>query len=140
MNGLGERVVKSPETRSDVRMAGGDATLPSFSSADRVTQVSIGPEDAGQRLDNYLFRRAKGVPKSHVYRIVRNGQVRVNAKDFNRKMHDVLSSAKMNVACVHRGDYLSNWFERVGEGVIETHVQSGASATHIFVFDKNVMR
>ncbi|QDF96825.1 RNA pseudouridine synthase [Azoarcus sp. DD4] len=35
---------------------------------------------AGQRIDNYLLRLAKGVPKSHVYRILRGGEVRVNGK------------------------------------------------------------
>lgn len=35
-------------------------------------------ESAGQRLDNFLFRRLKGVPKTHVYRIVRSGEVRLN--------------------------------------------------------------
>jgi 23S rRNA pseudouridine955/2504/2580 synthase len=33
---------------------------------------------AGQRIDNYLLRFARGVPKSHVYRILRSGEVRVN--------------------------------------------------------------
>ena len=41
---------------------------------------TIGPEESGQRLDNYLLRWAKGVPKSHVYRIIRSGEVRVNKK------------------------------------------------------------
>src|SRR5581483_7684999 len=36
-------------------------------------------EDAGQRLDNFLSRILKGVPKSHVYRILRRGEVRVNS-------------------------------------------------------------
>jgi 23S rRNA pseudouridine955/2504/2580 synthase len=40
--------------------------------------VTIGEEDAGQRIDNYLLRICKGVPKSHVYRILRSGEVRVN--------------------------------------------------------------
>ena len=35
-------------------------------------------EDAGQRLDNFLIRHLKGVPKTHVYRIIRSGEVRVN--------------------------------------------------------------
>ncbi len=34
----------------------------------------------GQRLDNFLFSRLKEVPKSHVYRILRTGQVRVNGR------------------------------------------------------------
>jgi 23S rRNA pseudouridine955/2504/2580 synthase len=35
---------------------------------------------AGQRIDNYLLRLAKGVPKSHIYRILRSGEVRVNGR------------------------------------------------------------
>ncbi|MDR1662005.1 MAG: RluA family pseudouridine synthase, partial [Azoarcus sp.] len=33
---------------------------------------------AGQRIDNYLIRTLKGVPKSHIYRILRGGEVRIN--------------------------------------------------------------
>jgi 23S rRNA pseudouridine955/2504/2580 synthase len=40
--------------------------------------VTIAEEDAGQRIDNYLLRVCKGVPKSHIYRILRSGEVRVN--------------------------------------------------------------
>jgi len=40
----------------------------------------VGIDEEGQRLDNYLFRFLKGVPKSHVYRIIRGGEVRVNKK------------------------------------------------------------
>ena len=40
--------------------------------------VTITEEEAGQRIDNYLLRICKGVPKSHVYRILRSGEVRVN--------------------------------------------------------------
>jgi 23S rRNA pseudouridine955/2504/2580 synthase len=43
-----------------------------------VRHVVVGAEYAGQRLDNFLLRLAKGVPKSHVYRVVRSGEVRVN--------------------------------------------------------------
>ncbi|MBR4877485.1 MAG: RNA pseudouridine synthase, partial [Rhodocyclaceae bacterium] len=32
----------------------------------------------GMRLDNWLLRNLKGVPKSHVYRIIRSGEVRLN--------------------------------------------------------------
>ncbi|HEU4619142.1 MAG TPA: RluA family pseudouridine synthase [Gammaproteobacteria bacterium] len=39
----------------------------------------IDRELAGQRLDNYLLGRLKGVPRSHVYRLIRSGQVRVNS-------------------------------------------------------------
>ncbi|MBI4987401.1 MAG: RluA family pseudouridine synthase [Rhodocyclales bacterium] len=45
-----------------------------------VTRRWIGEEAEGQRIDNYLLRVCKGVPKSHVYRILRSGEVRVNSK------------------------------------------------------------
>jgi len=44
----------------------------------QVQLVTICDEDAGQRIDNYLLRVCKGVPKSHIYRILRSGEVRVN--------------------------------------------------------------
>jgi 23S rRNA pseudouridine955/2504/2580 synthase len=40
--------------------------------------VQVDEESAGQRLDNFLLRQLKGVPKTHVYRIIRSGEVRVN--------------------------------------------------------------
>ena len=48
--------------------------------SDAVVWIRIDEDADGQRLDNYLFRIAKGVPKSHLYRIVRAGEVRVNKK------------------------------------------------------------
>lgn len=45
-----------------------------------VRYVEINAEEDGQRLDNYLMRILKGVPKSHVYRIIRGGEIRVNKK------------------------------------------------------------
>jgi 23S rRNA pseudouridine955/2504/2580 synthase len=40
--------------------------------------VTVDEEAAGQRIDNFLLRHLKGVPKSHVYRILRSGEVRLN--------------------------------------------------------------
>jgi 23S rRNA pseudouridine955/2504/2580 synthase len=45
---------------------------------DRATQLEVGEDAAGQRIDNFLLKIAKGVPKSHIYRILRSGEVRVN--------------------------------------------------------------
>lgn len=45
-----------------------------------VSYVVIDEEEQGQRLDNFLIRRCKGVPKSHLYRILRSGEVRVNSR------------------------------------------------------------
>ncbi len=49
-------------------------------SKNSVTRAQISDEEAGQRLDNYLLRVCKGVPKSHIYRILRSGEVRINRK------------------------------------------------------------
>jgi 23S rRNA pseudouridine955/2504/2580 synthase len=44
----------------------------------QVQLLTISEEEAGQRIDNYLLRICKGVPKSHIYRVLRSGEVRVN--------------------------------------------------------------
>lgn len=43
-----------------------------------VKLLTISEDEAGQRIDNYLLAKLKGVPKSLIYRIVRKGEVRVN--------------------------------------------------------------
>ncbi|HEY2865389.1 MAG TPA: RluA family pseudouridine synthase [Casimicrobiaceae bacterium] len=49
-------------------------------SKDAVNRLAVGEAGAGQRVDNFLVRVLKGVPKSHIYRILRSGEVRVNRK------------------------------------------------------------
>uniref|UniRef100_UPI0039F04A88 RluA family pseudouridine synthase n=1 Tax=Bordetella sputigena TaxID=1416810 RepID=UPI0039F04A88 len=51
---------------------------PAVRAAPAVRLIEIGEEQSGQRLDNFLFRVCKGVPKSHIYKAIRDGQVRVN--------------------------------------------------------------
>ena len=57
-----------------IRPASEDATA-AMAAASFVT---VDEDYAGQRLDNFLIRQLKGVPKTHVYRIIRSGEVRVN--------------------------------------------------------------
>ena len=45
----------------------------------RAITVEVGEESEAQRIDNFLLRTLKGVPKSHVYRVLRSGEVRVNS-------------------------------------------------------------
>jgi 23S rRNA pseudouridine955/2504/2580 synthase len=47
-------------------------------SKDAVSWLTVGDDAEGQRIDNFLVRTLKGVPKSHIYRILRSGEVRVN--------------------------------------------------------------
>ena len=48
-------------------------------STSKVEIISIAPDQAGQRIDNFLMARLKGVPRGLVYRLLRSGQVRVNS-------------------------------------------------------------
>ena len=43
-----------------------------------VKWLLVDEESTGQRLDNFLMRHLKGVPKTHIYRIIRSGEVRIN--------------------------------------------------------------
>ncbi|MBC7490108.1 MAG: RluA family pseudouridine synthase [Glaciimonas sp.] len=48
------------------------------SVAPQTQLINISEEEAGQRIDNFLLRICKGVPKSHIYRVLRCGEVRIN--------------------------------------------------------------
>src|SRR5580765_3827808 len=45
-----------------------------------VVSIEVDAGSEGQRVDNFLMRACKGVPRSHVYRLLRTGQVRVNSR------------------------------------------------------------
>ena len=63
------------------------STEPANRSGDRgaARQEQIDDAASGQRLDNFLLGELKGVPRSHVYRLIRSGQVRVNSGRVNPK-------------------------------------------------------
>jgi 23S rRNA pseudouridine955/2504/2580 synthase len=56
--------------------------------APSVRWIEVQEDEAGQRIDNFLLARLKGVPKSHIYRVLRSGEVRVNSGrvDASRKL------------------------------------------------------
>lgn len=64
--------------------------------------VTVDEEGAGQRLDNFLMRHLKGVPKTHVYRVIRSGEVRVNkgraSADSRVAVGDVVRLPPMRVS------------------------------------------
>lgn len=57
------------------------STVLSSAAGDRTSArlVTIGEEEAGRRLDNFLMSQLRGMPRTHVYRMIRSGQVRVNS-------------------------------------------------------------
>jgi 23S rRNA pseudouridine955/2504/2580 synthase len=68
----------------------------------RATTLEVGDESEAQRIDNFLLRRLKGVPKSHVYRVLRSGEVRVNSgrvkPDYRLKPGDLVRLPPVRVA------------------------------------------
>jgi 23S rRNA pseudouridine955/2504/2580 synthase len=68
----------------------------------KVITLEIGEESAAQRVDNFLFRTLKGVPKSHVYRVLRSGEVRVNSgrvkPEYRLKTGDRVRVPPMRIA------------------------------------------
>lgn len=67
--GSGRPKVRVPEAR---------APEPALQVSTGARHVTAGDREAGQRIDNFLLRELPGVPKSHVYRLLRSGQVRIN--------------------------------------------------------------
>ncbi|HEB82921.1 MAG TPA: RluA family pseudouridine synthase [Gammaproteobacteria bacterium] len=56
-----------------------DTTSPSRPVRQNARELIISEQQAGQRIDNFLVKHLKGIPRSHIYRLLRSGQVRVNS-------------------------------------------------------------
>ncbi len=86
----------------------------------KVVLASIDSSREGQRIDNYLLTALKGVPKSHIYRLLRTGQVRVNKgrikPPYRLKAGDVVRIPPVrlgdNVSAGIPGQQLSQRLER----------------------------
>lgn len=65
-----------------------------------VARVKVNTEQAGQRVDNFLITYLKGVPRSHVYRILRSGEVRVN-KGRVKPSYRLLMNDEIRIPPVH---------------------------------------
>ncbi|RJG07894.1 RluA family pseudouridine synthase [Noviherbaspirillum cavernae] len=80
------------------------STSPSSPSqvSPQVQLITISEEEAEQRIDNFLLRICKGVPKSHIYRVLRSGEVRVNKgridQTYRLKEGDVVRVPPVRVA------------------------------------------
>jgi 23S rRNA pseudouridine955/2504/2580 synthase len=68
------------KARTGKETSGGASPKSSSEPATRggVRRVTVGSNEVGQRIDNFLITALKGVPKSHIYRVLRKGEVRVN--------------------------------------------------------------
>jgi 23S rRNA pseudouridine955/2504/2580 synthase len=76
--------------------------VPPAAQTPQALLLTIDEDSAGQRLDNFLMRQLKGVPKTHVYRIIRSGEVRINkgraSADTRVNIGDVLRLPPVRVS------------------------------------------
>lgn len=73
-----------------------------------VTYLTVDDRAEGQRIDNFLLTHLKGVPQSHVYRILRSGEVRINkrriAADYRLQAGDVLRIPPVRMAVTRHNE------------------------------------
>ncbi len=67
----------------------------------RVETLVIAPDVAGQRVDNFLLNYLKGVPRSHIYRLLRSGEVRLNKKRV-KPDHRLCAADQLRIPPVRR--------------------------------------
>jgi 23S rRNA pseudouridine955/2504/2580 synthase len=86
----------------------GPGVLQPAGSVAQVRNVEIDEDRAGQRLDNFVTGLCKGVPKSHVYQLIRSGQLRVNGgrrpADYRLQAGDTVRVPPVRMAERHLGD------------------------------------
>ncbi len=94
----------------------------------QVQLLTISEEEAGQRIDNFLLRLCKGVPKSHIYRVLRSGEVRVNKGRIDQTYRllegDIVRVPPMRVA------------EKVDSGAPGAEFTILLEDSHLLVIDK----
>lgn len=66
----------------------------------RAQTLTVGEQDAGQRIDNFLQRLLQDVPRSHIYRLLRRGEVRVNARRI-KPPYKLLSGDQVRIPPVY---------------------------------------
>jgi len=87
-----------------------------------VQWVDISAEQAGQRIDNFLLRALKGVPKSRIYRLLRKGEVRVNKgrirAEYRLKAGDQVRIPPVRVAETRPATPGSHALQRLNNAII----------------------
>ena len=100
----------------------------------QVKSLEVDEESAGQRLDNFLMRHLKGVPKTHVYRIIRSGEVRVNkgraSADTRIKAGDVV-----RLPPVRMSERVAEKARAMAEGAAQVGVKGGPAREFPILFE-----
>lgn len=93
----------------------------------------IDPARAGQRIDNYLMTALKGVPRSHVYRLVRSGQVRVNSGRVG-PAYRIKAGDRVRIPPVERGQLRTRRIDPAGLDWLEARI--AYEDARVLVLDK----
>jgi 23S rRNA pseudouridine955/2504/2580 synthase len=99
----------------------------------QVRIVDVTRDEAGQRIDNFLARYLKGVPRSHIYRILRRGEVRVNSSRI-RAQYKVKSGDKVRIPPVRVTPDKEN--TTPAKRLLEIEDSILLENTHLLVIDK----
>ena len=87
-----------------------------------VQLVSVDEFSIGQRLDNYLLKQLKGVPKSHIYRLIRKGEVRVNKgrkkAEYKLQADDIVRIPPIRLAAEKNHQPSSGMIETLHESIL----------------------
>ena len=119
----------APPFVARVQAAPSTSTAPAPATpAVQATLVTVDEDYAGQRLDNFLIRQLKGVPKTHVYRIIRSGEVRVNKgraqADTRLETGDIVRMPPVRTS--ERADQKA---QAMAQGAAQMVARHGASST-----------
>jgi 23S rRNA pseudouridine955/2504/2580 synthase len=84
--------------------------------------VTVDEFSIGQRLDNYLLKKLKGVPRPHIYRIIRKGEVRVNKgrkkAEYKLQLNDVVRIPPIKLAAEKSIKYSTNFIDLLSKSVL----------------------
>ncbi|AZP36409.1 Ribosomal large subunit pseudouridine synthase C [Candidatus Annandia adelgestsuga] len=65
-----------------------------------INNIKIDKESVNQRIDNFLFKKFKNIPKSKIYKNIRKGQIKINKKKithkYKLKINDILQTTLLN--------------------------------------------
>lgn len=89
----------------------------------QVSFATVTDDDSGQRLDNFLFRQFRSIPKSRIYRAMRHGEVRVNKKrvkpDQRIEVGDIVRIPPLHVPQeVAKKPVADSWLQQLEQAII----------------------
>jgi 23S rRNA pseudouridine955/2504/2580 synthase len=104
----------------------------------QVKSLEVDEESAGQRLDNFLMRHLKGVPKTHVYRIIRSGEVRVNKGRASADTR-IQTGDLVRLPPVRLSERVAEKAQAMVEGAKSSGIKGGPAREFPILFEDEVM-